>query len=290
MTGFGRATVEAGDRRLRVEIRSVNHRGLDLKMRDAEARCLCDAEMARAVRAAVERGAVTVHDPRGGRRPARRASTRRGVAAIYASLERLRRAGDDGAGRRWRRRRRSWRRAGGVLVRRSAVGGAAAGGTAALGELRATRAREGAALAADLEAPRRHASRSRRAEDATATLPRRFARRLEERLAALREPARVRPGAAGAGGGADGRAARRHRGADPPRHPPRARRAAPARAAGAIGRKLDFVIQEIGRELNTVGPRRRRRRRRAGHRREGGAREAARAGAKRRVMVEFGRR
>ena len=38
MTGFGRASVEAGERRLRVEIRSVNHRGLDLKIRGTEIR------------------------------------------------------------------------------------------------------------------------------------------------------------------------------------------------------------------------------------------------------------
>ena len=25
------------------------------------------------------------------------------------------------------------------------------------------------------------------------------------------------------------------------------------RAAGAVGRKLDFVVQEVGRELNTIG-------------------------------------
>ena len=30
MTGFGRALAEVGDRRVRVVIRSVNHRGLDL--------------------------------------------------------------------------------------------------------------------------------------------------------------------------------------------------------------------------------------------------------------------
>ena len=60
MTGFGRGSVDAGERRLRVEIRSVNHRGLDLKIRSGESDAFCDTEIARAVRAAVERGAVTV--------------------------------------------------------------------------------------------------------------------------------------------------------------------------------------------------------------------------------------
>src|SRR5262247_3995722 len=61
MTGFGRASVEAGERRLRVEIRSVNHRGLDLKIRGTESDAYCGVEIGRAVRAVVERGAVTVH-------------------------------------------------------------------------------------------------------------------------------------------------------------------------------------------------------------------------------------
>src|SRR5689334_927370 len=60
MTGFGRASVEAGNRRLRVEIRSVNHRGLDLKIRTREPDAYCDSEISRAVRAALERGSVTV--------------------------------------------------------------------------------------------------------------------------------------------------------------------------------------------------------------------------------------
>src|SRR5258708_27739039 len=63
MTGFGRATVDggAGRGRLRVEIRSVNHRGLDLKTRTPQPDAFCEAEIGRAVRASVERGSVTVH-------------------------------------------------------------------------------------------------------------------------------------------------------------------------------------------------------------------------------------
>ena len=61
MTGFGRASADVGDRRLRVEIRAVNHRGLDLKIRSPEPDAFCEAEIARAVRATVERGAIMVH-------------------------------------------------------------------------------------------------------------------------------------------------------------------------------------------------------------------------------------
>ena len=81
------------------------------------------------------------------------------------------------------------------------------------------------------------------------------------------------------------------RGAGPAGHAPRSTRASWSARAGAVGRKLDFVIQEIGRELNTIaskaqdagvaG---------AGDRRESGAGADARAGPERRVsdpMVEF---
>ena len=61
MTGFGRGSALVGDKRIRIEIRSVNHRGLDLKIRAREPDATVDAEITRAVRAAVERGAITVH-------------------------------------------------------------------------------------------------------------------------------------------------------------------------------------------------------------------------------------
>ncbi len=48
MTGFGRGSVDAGERRLRVEVRSVNHRGLDLKIRSSDPDAYCDAEIGRA--------------------------------------------------------------------------------------------------------------------------------------------------------------------------------------------------------------------------------------------------
>src|SRR6187549_3732572 len=68
MTGYGRATGAAhqptgfptGFPRLVVELRSVNHRGFDIKIRSDRPDGFCDGEIARAVRAAVERGTVTV--------------------------------------------------------------------------------------------------------------------------------------------------------------------------------------------------------------------------------------
>ena len=61
MTGFGRGSAQIGDRQLRVEIRSVNHRGLDLKIRSREPDGYCESEITRMVRAGVERGSLSVH-------------------------------------------------------------------------------------------------------------------------------------------------------------------------------------------------------------------------------------
>src|SRR6186997_1268016 len=89
MTGFGRASVEAGERRLRVEIRSVNHRGLDLKIRGTESDAYCGAEIGRAVRAAVERGSVMVNVREESPAGAAGIDASR-VRAAYAVLEQLR--------------------------------------------------------------------------------------------------------------------------------------------------------------------------------------------------------
>ena len=59
MTGFGRGVAEVGQARATVDIRAVNHRFLDLKLRGALAPALEEAIGSR-VRTAVERGSVTV--------------------------------------------------------------------------------------------------------------------------------------------------------------------------------------------------------------------------------------
>src|SRR5215831_3503113 len=154
MTGFGRGSAEAGERRLRVEIRSVNHRGLDLKIRSGEADAYCDAEIARAVRGAVERGAVTVVI-RDESAAASAGLDGFRVKALYGVLEQLRQEleieepvtrGTVGA---FLGASRGSELAGEALweALRPAV-------AAALEELAAMRAREGVALAADLEARR----------------------------------------------------------------------------------------------------------------------------------------
>src|SRR5262245_37644466 len=195
MTGFGRASVEAGERRLRVEVRSVNHRGLDLKIRGTESDAFCGAEIGRAVRAAVERGAVTVHvrdEAVGGVAGIDEARVR----AAYGVLEQLRQELEieEPVGLRT------------VAAFMTPGAGAALEGEAlwealrpaveaALADLVATRAQEGTALAADIGAHRtRLQELSAKLREATAPLADRFARRLTERLETFRGQPGFEPG------------------------------------------------------------------------------------------------
>lgn len=59
MTGFGRGVAEHAGTRVAVDIRSVNHRFLDLKLRGSLAPALEEA-ISQRVRAAVERGSISV--------------------------------------------------------------------------------------------------------------------------------------------------------------------------------------------------------------------------------------
>ena len=252
MTGFGRASVEAGERRLRVEIRSVNHRGLDLKIRGAEADAYCGAEIGRAVRAAVERGAITVHvrDESAG---ASAGVDEARVRATHAVLERLRKELqiDEPVGLR-------------TIAAFMTVGtGAVLEGEAlwealrpaiesALAELRATRQQEGRALAADIGAHRTTlVDLAARLRQSTAPLAERFSRRLTEKLDAIRgqpgfEPGRIAQEAALM-------ADRLDVSEELVRLDTHLAHAGELiGSAGAVGRKFDFVIQEIGREINTI--------------------------------------
>jgi uncharacterized protein (TIGR00255 family) len=252
MTGFGRASADAGERRLRVEIRSVNHRGLDLKIRGSEPDAFCDAEIARAVRAAVERGAVTVH-VRDESAVASAGVDEARVRAVFQVLELLRQeleieepvtlatvgAFMDASPRSDLDGEALW----------EALGPAVA---SALRELRSMRAQEGAALAADLEARRaRLEELSGALRTRTAALPGRFAHRLDERLRALRQQPGFDPGRVAQEVAL--MAERLDVSEELVRYETHLRHLAELlRADEAVGRKLDFVIQEIGRELNTI--------------------------------------
>lgn len=237
---------------MRVEIRSVNHRGLDLKIRSPEPDAYCDAEIAKAVRAAVERGAITVQVRYESAGQSAGIDERR-VREVHAALERLRQeleidaavdlatiaafmtggSGDERDGE------ALWE------LLRPAIG-------AALDDLLSMRAREGAALAADLEAHRgRLLEVAARLRSATAALPDRFVRRLQDRLAAVGpqpalDPARVAQEAALM-------AERLDVSEEIVRLETHLAHVGElCQGAGPVGRRLDFLIQELGRELNTI--------------------------------------
>ena len=255
MTGFGRAVVDdaAGHGRLRVEVRSVNHRGLDLKVRAPQPDAFCEAEIGRAVRAAVERGAITVHIREEGA-PTRGGIDEERARRVFAALDKLR--GELGI----------WQPVSLEAVAAFMTTGAGAGLEGevlwealrpgveqALVELVATRRREGAALAEDIRT-RLHLLRGivGQIRAAAAGLPERFSKRIEERLATLRgqpgfEPGRIAQEAALMAERLDVTEElvrlETHLG-----HLDEL-----GRAAGSVGRKLDFVVQEVARELNTIG-------------------------------------
>jgi uncharacterized protein (TIGR00255 family) len=258
MTGYGRGStaVDRGSSgtRLTVEIRSTNHRGFDAKIRSDEPDAYCDAEITRALRAVVERGAVTVGIH--GERPAGGGLDLDRIRDTHTVLERIRReAGLEapvdlatvGAflsvadrGRSALHGEEMWR------VLRPAF-------EAALSELLATRAREGTALRIDLLSRLSQVRTITEAiESAVKPIPARFAHRLEERLAALH----------GAPGFDPGRVAQEvalmAERLDVSEELVRLRVHLDhfrdlLEADASVGRKLDFVIQEMGREINTIG-------------------------------------
>ena len=261
MTGFGRAVVDGpsnvpgGGGRWIVEMRSVNHRGFDLKVRGPDIDPALEADIARAVRAVVERGTVTVAIreertlPAGvdvGRvretlaaleaiRVEARIETPVDLATVAAFL-----AADPTA-------------RGNGMAPDALAATLRAGVARALDELLATRSTEGTVLAADL------ASRLERMgqllssiESAARDLPVRFGRRLKERLAALHDspgfdPTRVAQEIALLADRLDvsEEIVRLRAHLD--------QLGLHLKAEGSVGRKLDFVIQEAAREVNTIG-------------------------------------
>ncbi|MDX2022178.1 MAG: DUF1732 domain-containing protein [Deltaproteobacteria bacterium] len=61
MTGFGRATAELPQGQLTVEVRTVNHRSLDIKLRSRDLDGGTENALLAAVRAALKRGSVALH-------------------------------------------------------------------------------------------------------------------------------------------------------------------------------------------------------------------------------------
>jgi uncharacterized protein (TIGR00255 family) len=254
MTGFGRGSLSVGERRIAVEIRSVNHRGFDAKVRARDLDAAGELAILGAVRAQVARGSVVVN--------VREEAASAGaidvarVRAVHAALESL---------------RQELRLPGAVDLATVAAflsGGVGVGEGVALGwdQLRPAveqalsglaemRTREGAALAADL---RQRAATLIAIVDRTAAaaadLPARAEQRLADRLAQLGtragvEPARLAQEVALIADRLD---------VSEEIVRLRTHLAQLERLLGAAdgdepaGRRIEFLLQEVGRELNTI--------------------------------------
>jgi uncharacterized protein (TIGR00255 family) len=254
MTGYGRGVAEQDGRRATVEVRAVNHRFLDLKLRGMAVPPALEEQLAARVRASVERGAVTVSvhvaAPQG------EAAARVDPAAAQRAYDMLAELAA---------------RLGvgppdlalvlaqpGVVVAPEASGDEAdpqlaAALDAALAQLDRMRRTEGQALAAELGA-RLDELTALRASIAglAAAIPAQIARRLAERVRRLVDDAELDPGrlAQEVAVLAD-RSDVTEELVRLASHIDQAR--ALIAAPGAVGRRLDFLVQEIGRELNTIG-------------------------------------
>jgi uncharacterized protein (TIGR00255 family) len=265
MTGFGRGVAEHGRTRATVDVRAVNHRFLDLKLRGALAPALEDAIGTR-VRAAIERGAVTVsvHLARDAAASASRIDQDAARAAHQQLAELARTLGTAGPDLAL------------VLAQPGVVIAAdedprddsdsaavLAALDPALAQLQAMREGEGKALARDLlarldELAALRTTLARLAAD----IPERVQKRLQQRLERLLQDEAADKSSDAAGWLDPGRLAQEVAlladRADVTEELVRlASHLDQARAliAGpaAAGRRLDFLVQEIGRELNTIG-------------------------------------
>jgi uncharacterized protein (TIGR00255 family) len=256
MTGYGRGVVERGAVRATVDIRTVNHRFLDLKLRGGQIPAAMEDAIAGRIRGAIERGSVAVAlhlagGVAGGVRVDGDAAVRaHGMLSELAA--RLGIPGPDLA---------LVIAQPGVVIADELVDdgpdGAAAVALdaldAALVQVNAMRAAEGAALAAELRL-RLDELVATRAQVAllAALVPPQVARRLTERVKRLTEEPGVDPGrlAQEVALLAD-RADVTEELVRLASHLDQAR--ALLDAGAAVGRRLDFLVQEIGRELNTIG-------------------------------------
>jgi uncharacterized protein (TIGR00255 family) len=261
MTGFGRARATLGPRAVGVEIRSLNHRGLDVKLRayDAQLAPEIEAEILRLVRQTLARGSVAISlrdetaDGQGGVLDATR------VRQLHGALDSLRQemglAGPVDLG------------TVGVFMAATKTGPAteisssswpdlAPAIEAALGGLCAMREQEGSAICADLE---RRLTNLRglvaQISELAELVPGRAGRRLEERMAALVgtnpaiDPARLAQEVALLADRLDvSEEIVRLRA-----HFDHLAMLLGGKAKDAPGRRIDFLAQEIGREFNTVG-------------------------------------
>ena len=254
MTGYGRGVAEQDGRRATIEVRAVNHRFLDLKLRGSAVAPALEEQIATRVRASIERGAVTVsvHTATASPGAASRVdpvAARRAHDALATLAATLGLDGPDLA--------LVLAQPGVVVAAEPAadepeppVAGAL---DAALAQLDGMRASEGQALAAELRARLDELAALRSSIAALAAgVPALLGKRLAERVRRLLDDAELDPArlAQEVAILAD-RADITEELVRLASHLEQAR--ALLAAPGAVGRRLDFIVQEIGRELNTIG-------------------------------------
>lgn len=257
MTGYGQGTCEVGGRRLVVEVRSVNHRFLEIKLRLPWSDAALEMHVTQAVRARLSRGAVTVsvRDEGGG-----------GGQAVHVDLA-LARQYYDALG--------SLRASLGIGEPVSLALVAAQPGVLTVGEtvqdgealwraiapgfgqaldgLVAAREREGAALEADLSARcQALEGMARDLAELTHDAPEHYRKKLRDRLERALKPGEIDPQRLAqevviAADKADVAEELTRMAA----HLTECRRL--VGSAEANGRRLDFLTQELNREVNTIG-------------------------------------
>lgn len=262
MTGFGRGTAEQGQTRATVDIRAVNHRYLDLKLRGPLSPALEEAISAR-VRSAIERGSVAVTVHLTSTSPSTTRIDTAAAQAAFANLTEL---------------ARTLGIAGptlelviaqpGVVISADEEAADAdvpvlAAVDAAIAQLVAMRDTEGKALATELLARLDELARLRKQIDAHAhDVPNRTRKKLQQRLERLLAD-EVSDKSADAGGWLDPNRLAQEVALLAERaditeelvrldsHLDQARALVTGKAAA--GRRLEFLVQELGRELNTIG-------------------------------------
>ena len=261
MTGFGRGVAEQAGTRATVDVRAVNHRFLDLKLRGAQVAPPVEEAIASRVRGAIERGAVSVsvHIAREGGGAARVTIDHAAAEAVHAELaalaKKLNLTAPDLA--------LVLAQPGVVVTQEHESDDAqlaaqvAIALEAALAQLDSMRRAEGTALATELRS-RFGELASLRTQIAAlaATLPQQLTKRLQDRVKRLLDDAEIDP-ALGPARMAQEIALLADR-SDVTEELVRLashldQATALITGTGSVGRRLDFLVQEIGRGLNTIG-------------------------------------
>jgi uncharacterized protein (TIGR00255 family) len=257
MTGYGRGTCEVGGRRFVVELRSVNHRFLEVKQRLPFADPGLEAQVTSVLRSRLDRGAISVLiRDEGGTEDAKVRVDQPTARAYAAALEELRRdlglttpvtlelvAAQPGVlllGE-------------GTRDPDTLFAEVRPGLEAALTELVATRGREGLALAHELKTRVAEIARlCKELGELTREAPEAYRARLLQRLERVLKPGDVDPArlaqeVAIFADRIDVTEELARLGAHVVEFTRLLGESAPA------GRRLDFLVQELNRELNTIG-------------------------------------